>query len=136
MQLQCDKLLIEELLLQAVLRAHRLSREVRKEVLLQRRLGVPARDIIHRNQDSYIARMMAEGKVASRDDALRTLSEQQIPRDFYLSLQDVANIGRTEDGETWRLAENPQESVLLWAAQNPDKVLYMHEQQPLQGTKD
>ena len=122
--------------LQAMPRDHRISPDLRKEVLLQRRLGLPARDIMYRNQNSYIAAMMAEGKVASRDDALKTLSEQQMPRDFYLSLQDIANISRTENRETWRLAENPQESVLLWAAQNPDKVLYMHGQQPLQGIKE
>ena len=80
--------------------------------------------------------MMAEGTVSSRYDALKTLSEQQMPRDFYLSLQDIASISQAEDRNTWRLAEIPQESVLLWADQNPDKVLYMHEQQPLEGTRD
>ena len=59
-----------------------------------------------------------------------------MPRDFYLSPQDVADVARAEDRETWRLADNPQESMLLWAAQNADKVLYMHEQQPLHGTTD
>ena len=79
---------------------------------------------------------MAEGQVSSRGDALKALSEQKMPRDFYLNLQDIANIGRAEEKDTWRLAENPQESVLLWAAQNSEKILYIHEQQPLQGTRD
>ena len=91
---------------------------------------------MRRNQDYHLTKMMAEGKVSSRGDALKALSEQEMPRDFYLSLQDIANIGRAEEKDTWRLAENPQESVLLWAAQNPDKILYIHEQQPLQGTRD
>ena len=58
-----------------------------------------------------------------------------MPRDFHLSHQDIASIGRAEDKDTWGLAENSQESVLLWAAQNPGKILYMHGQQPLQGTE-
>lgn len=115
---------------------HRISDDLRKEVLEQIQRGVPAREIQQQCRDKLLAEYMSTHRLTDKHAALKLYCKSQPSRDFYLSLQDIGNIRREADRLTWLLAQNPQSSVLIWAAQNSDSVAYVKEQKPIPGTPD
>lgn len=122
--------------LQALPRSHRISDELRAEILEQLQLKVPDREIQRRSKDKLLDKYMSDHNLTDRREALKAYCSSQSPRDWSLSLQDIANVRREADKATWRFDENPQTSVKMWKAQNPGAVLYMDEQMPLPGTAD
>lgn len=98
--------------------------------------GVPTKEIISQNHEKQIAAYMLLHNMDDRSAALSQMAEAGVGRDFDLSPQDVANIRMQADQQTWRRAANEQESVLRWAAQHGDDLLYVHEQKPIEGTPD
>lgn len=122
--------------LQALPRTHRISDQLRAEYVQQLLLKVPAQEIRRRCRDQLLDRYMSEHKLTNRKEALAAYCNSRPPRDWSLSLQDIANIRRDTDKATWRFHDDPQTSVKMWVAQHPDAVLYMDEQAPLPGTPD
>lgn len=98
--------------------------------------GVPGAEIIRKCRDLLLSEYMSVRGLTDKREALIAYLAAEPPRDWFLSLQDIANIRRDADKQTWRFAENTQFSVRIWADQNQDKVLYLHEQGPLEGTDD
>lgn len=99
-------------------------------------LKVPSREIQQRCRDKLLDQYMLDNQLTDRKAAITAYCASKPPRDWYLSMQDIANIRRNADRSTWRFDEDPQTSVKMWAAQNPDAVLYMDEQVPIPGTPD
>ena len=122
--------------LQALPSNHRISDQLRSEVQQQLLLGVPTREIQQRCRDKLLDQFMSEHKLTDRNHALTEYCSSQPPRDWHLSAQDINNIRREADRCTWRFHEDPQTSVRMWVTQNPGAVLYMEEQEPIEGTPD
>lgn len=123
---------------QAQLNTHRISDQLRAEVLEQVQLKVPSREILQRCRDKLLDQYMSEHQLqlTDRKAAIRAYCSSQPPRGWYLSMQDIANIRRNADKSIWRFDNDPQTSVKMSVAQNPEAVLYIDEQVPISGTPD
>ena len=122
--------------MQAVARVHRISGELRNRIKWQVHLGIPARDILQQDRARLVDKYAAQHGIVQHEEALAALVEGEGSRDWLLSSKDIANIRMLAEREEWRFADNDQLSVRFWCQQNPGKVLYFHEQAPMEGTRD
>lgn len=99
-------------------------------------LKVPSREIVQRCRDKLLDQYMSENELTDWTAALKAYCSSQPPRDWHLSMQDIANIRQNADRSTWRFHTDPQTSVKMWVAQNPEAVLYIDVQVPIPGTPD
>ena len=112
--------------------SHRISESLRLRVQLKILQGLTNADIVQHNKDEYLDAYMSQqrGRVTDRILAAAELAKSKPPKDYFLTFIDVANIRRGLDKRDWLFSDNPQESVVRWAKQNQDDVLYIDQQEP------
>lgn len=98
--------------------------------------GLEPAEIVRQNTDDFITSHMVERGLMDRDEARISLEATDVPRDYYLSYQDVANLKKEVDRQEWRFSENCQQSLQMFAEQNAADILIFKEQEPIVGTAD
>lgn len=99
-------------------------------------LGVPAQEIIKRNQDYHLHTYMASNGLSSKEAALESFMASKPPRDYFLNTDNVQNIQRAVHARQYRRHPNQQQSVDLWVKEHAADVLLHQRQEPLPGTPD
>ncbi len=82
---------------QAQSNTHWISDHLRAEVLKQVLLKVPSREIQQRCRDKLLDQYMLDHQLTDRKAAIISHCSSQPPRDWHLSMHDIANIGRHAD---------------------------------------
>lgn len=100
--------------------------------------GLTNADIVQQNKDEFLEAFMAKqgSATTSRIEAAKQLAESRPPKDYFLTATDVANTRRGLDKRDFLFDNNPQKSVVMWAQQNDADVLYLQQQQLIEGTPD